>query len=116
MYVTDDTPNAEPRYRARFYFDPNSIPMATGNSPLHLLWLLRHFDRCAADRIPLSVNPVTSFALAAVDNAGGWKTSAWFNISDAPHPVEIDWQAATAAGATNGVPDAVDRWNAARPT
>jgi hypothetical protein len=28
MYVTDDSPNAEPRYRARFYFDPNSLTMA----------------------------------------------------------------------------------------
>ena len=28
IYVTDNTPNAEPRYRARFYFDPNSIVMA----------------------------------------------------------------------------------------
>ena len=32
MYVADDTPNLEPRYRARFYFDPNSIPMANGNT------------------------------------------------------------------------------------
>ena len=32
IYVTDDTPNAEPRYRARFYFDPNTIPMASGNA------------------------------------------------------------------------------------
>ncbi len=32
LYVTDDTPNAEPRYRARFYFDPNSITMAEGNA------------------------------------------------------------------------------------
>ena len=27
IYVTDERPNAEPRYRARFYFDPNSIAM-----------------------------------------------------------------------------------------
>ena len=32
IYVTDDSPNAEPRYRARFYFDPNSIPMASGDA------------------------------------------------------------------------------------
>ena len=25
-------PTLEPRYRARFYFDPNSIPMANGNT------------------------------------------------------------------------------------
>ncbi|MEO7839299.1 MAG: hypothetical protein ABIU06_08115, partial [Anaerolineales bacterium] len=32
IYVTDDSPNAEPRYRARFYFDPNSITMASGDA------------------------------------------------------------------------------------
>jgi len=32
IYVQDDTPNAKSRYRARFYFDPNSIPMASGNT------------------------------------------------------------------------------------
>ncbi|HEY3474053.1 MAG TPA: SdiA-regulated domain-containing protein, partial [Anaerolineales bacterium] len=30
MYVRDDSPNAEPRYRARFSFDPNSITIPTG--------------------------------------------------------------------------------------
>jgi hypothetical protein len=32
IYVTDERPNAEPRYRARFYFDPNSISMASGDA------------------------------------------------------------------------------------
>jgi hypothetical protein len=32
IYVTDDSPNAEPRYRARFYFDPNSISMLSGDA------------------------------------------------------------------------------------
>ena len=32
IYVRDDSPNAEPRYRVRFYFDPNSISMASGNT------------------------------------------------------------------------------------
>jgi len=27
LYVTDDTPTYEPRYRARFYFDPASIQL-----------------------------------------------------------------------------------------
>jgi hypothetical protein len=27
---------------------------------------------------------------------------SWFTISDGPHPIEIDWQAAASAGANNG--------------
>ncbi len=35
IHVTDDTPNAEARYHARFYFDPNGLTMADGdNFPL----------------------------------------------------------------------------------
>jgi YD repeat-containing protein len=32
MYVRDDSPNNETRYRARFYFDPNTLTMADGNT------------------------------------------------------------------------------------
>lgn len=32
IYVTDDSPNGETHYRARFYFDPNSISMSSGNT------------------------------------------------------------------------------------
>ena len=32
MLVRNDSPTAESRYRARFYFNPNSISMATGNN------------------------------------------------------------------------------------
>ena len=32
-YVQDTTPNAEPRYRARFYFDPNSLRPRRTSTP-----------------------------------------------------------------------------------
>jgi hypothetical protein len=32
IFVTDDRPNAESRYRVRFYFDPNSIRMVNGEN------------------------------------------------------------------------------------
>jgi hypothetical protein len=32
IFVTDDSPNAEPVYNARFYFDPNSTPMVSGDN------------------------------------------------------------------------------------
>lgn len=39
----------------------------------------------------------------AVRNDGStWKASSWFNLSDAPHALEVDWCAATAPGANNG--------------
>jgi hypothetical protein len=32
MYVMDWSPSSEAHYRARFYFDPNSLGMADGDS------------------------------------------------------------------------------------
>ena len=36
------------------------------------------------------------------NDGNGWASSSWVNISDMPHIVEFDWNAATAAGANNG--------------
>jgi hypothetical protein len=35
-----------------------------------------------------------------LDNSSAWSNSGWFNISDAPHSLEIDWLADT--GGSNG--------------
>ena len=42
-------------------------------------------------------------AQAQTDTSGTWTAATYYAITDAPHTVEIDWQAATAAGANNGV-------------
>ena len=39
---------------------------------------------------------------ALLDDGTTWINTNWFTISDAPHVIELDWQAATAAGANNG--------------
>ena len=101
MYVTDDTPNAEPSYRASFYLDPNSISMATGNA--HYIF----FGYQGATYVVLRIefrfsSPNYQLRVGQRDDNGTWGTSGWFNISDAPHFVEIAWRAATAAGANNG--------------
>ena len=94
-YLTDDTPTAEPRYRARFYFDPNSIAMVSGNA--HYLF----YGYSGASKVVLRVEFRFSsgkyqLRAALLDDGTTWKNSAWFTISDAPHVVEFDWQAATA--------------------
>jgi hypothetical protein len=39
---------------------------------------------------------------AFVGNDTSGEATAWFTISDAPHSIDFDWEAATAAGANNG--------------
>ena len=101
IYVTDDTPSAEARYRARFYFDPNSISMSNGNA--HYIFYGYSGTSTVVLRIEFRyATPSRQLRAALVNNATTWSTSSWFTISDAPHYVEIDWAAATAAGANNG--------------
>jgi hypothetical protein len=101
IYVTDDSPNAEPRYRARFYFDPNSIAMKNSNA--HYIF----YGYSGASPVVLRVEfriSSGSYQLRArlLDDSTTWTSSSWFTISDAPHAVELDWQASTAVGANNG--------------
>jgi hypothetical protein len=99
MYVQDDSPVSESRYRARFYFDPNSLSMASGN--MHTIFLAHS---ATLDLITIDLR----FASGAYQIRGlirtdlGSTLTPWVPISDAPHTIEIDWAAATSAGANNG--------------
>jgi hypothetical protein len=99
--VADDTPNAEPRYRARFYFDPNSIVMAKNDA--HTLF----YGYSGASTVVLRLemrysNGRYQLRAGAANDSAIWTDSGWITITDASHPVELDWSAATAAGLNNG--------------
>jgi Calcineurin-like phosphoesterase len=101
IYITDSTPNAEPRYRARFYFNPNSIVMADKDA----FYLLYGYSGTSTGvlRVEFRYFKLNYQLRAALRNDGsGWTNSSWVNISDGPHSIEFDWQAATAAGGNNG--------------
>jgi YD repeat-containing protein len=102
LYVTDWSPFEEPHYRARFYLDPNSIPMTSGNA--HYLFYALDRDSHPLLRVELrySAPDYQVRADAVIDN-WSWSQTAWVTIGDAPHLLELDWQAATAAGANDGV-------------
>jgi hypothetical protein len=101
IYVTDDSPNAEPRYRARFYFDPNSIAMVNGD--VHRIF----YGYSGASKVVLRVefrrnSNLYQLRVGVLNDGSSWTNSGWITITDAPHAIELDWQAATAAGANNG--------------
>jgi len=90
-YVTDSVPGVEPRYRARFYLDPNSTTMA--NNADHVLF---YGDSGTTPVLQLDLGYTTAggyrLRTRIRDNASIWNNSAWVNISDAPHLIEFDWQ------------------------
>jgi subtilisin family serine protease len=101
IFCTSDHPNAETRYRARFYFDPNSIGMASGDAHM----ILRGYSGTSTVvmRVEFSRSASGYQIRAALMNDGStWTQTSWFPLSDAPHSIELDWRAATGAGANNG--------------
>ena len=100
MYVEDKTPNLEPRYRARFYFDPNSVTMASGD--MHTIFY-GFSGSTSVLRVDFRNNAgAYQVMMRVLDNASTWTATAWYTISDGPHAIEFDWQAATGAGANDG--------------
>jgi hypothetical protein len=103
IYVADYTPLAEPHYRARFYFDPNSISMVNGNS--HNIFYGITGSSTTLFRIGFRYTTATGYQLdiAMINDAGVWTSSTYTNLSDATHFIEIEWLAASGVGANDGL-------------
>ena len=110
IFVTDDTPNAEPRYRARFYFDPNSISMANGDN--HYIFQGYSGASTAVLRVQFRFSGGSYQVRAALRADGSsWTNTSWFNISDAPHLIELDYLSAANNGGLTLWIDEVQRAN-----
>lgn len=101
IFVTDERPNAEARYRVRFYFDPDSIRMANGD----VLALLSGISGSSTPilRVQFRFSSNVYQIRAGLRNDGStWSNTAWFTITDASHVIELDWRAAAGFGSNNG--------------
>ncbi|MBI3241432.1 MAG: LamG domain-containing protein [Chloroflexi bacterium] len=101
IYVRDDTPAALRLYRARFYFDPNSIPMTSGNA--HYIFYGYNASSTVVLRVEFTKTTVYQLRAGLLnDTSTGWTTTGWFTITDAPHFIELYWRASKAPGLNNG--------------
>ncbi len=99
IYVIDNTPNAELRYRARFYFDPNSIAMTDGN--FHPIFT--GYDTAGMLHVDFRFfGGNYQIRLRQYDDSNSSKSTNYVTISDSSHFIEVEWWAATAPGANNG--------------
>jgi len=102
MYVNDASPNAEPHYRARFYFDPNSVSMTSGDY-MYILQGYTGTGTASILRIELkNSSGVYQVRARAMDNSSTRKNTAYFTLSDAPHTLEVEWGAASGPGVADG--------------
>ncbi|MFZ2102956.1 MAG: right-handed parallel beta-helix repeat-containing protein, partial [Oricola sp.] len=101
LYVVDTTPANESAYAARFYFDPNSIVMASGNA--HLLFKALDGASRTVYQIELrSYQGDYQVRGQALGDGGGLTSTPWFRLHDDVHAIETIWQAATADGGSDG--------------
>jgi hypothetical protein len=97
IFVTDETPDAEARYRARFYFHPNSLTM-NKNSELRI-FSAQDASGTAVVQIGLRLSGANyQVRVGVLDDAGALVYTDWSTILSAPQAIEIDWQAATGGG------------------
>ena len=99
MYLRDDTPASEPRYSVRYYFDPNSLTMANGDT--HAIFTARNNT---TDILRLDFGFISGSYQVRVylrtDTAA--TITNWVALTDAAHAIELDWAAASGPGVNNG--------------
>jgi hypothetical protein len=102
MYVQDDSPSAEPHYHARFYFDPNSLVMASGNYQ-YILQGYANSTNTFVLRVEFKYSSgVYQMRARILNDSAVWQDTPYVPITDAPHAIEVDWAAASAVGANDG--------------
>ena len=95
IYVSDQSPNAEASYHARFYFSPDGVTLGNNSNSQDIL-----VGRSAAGAIVFRVQFRRSSGSYQVrgmllTNTGSSQNTNWYTISNASHPLEIAWQASS---------------------
>jgi hypothetical protein len=109
-FVEDRTPRDERRYRARFYLDPNGFDPGEAQNHRRIRLFVGFKESPSRRVFALVLRRVAGqFGLmgrARLDD-NSQRDSGFFDITDGPHWVEIDWRAASAPGAADG---ALELW------
>ena len=110
VYVQDDSPNQEARYRARFYLDPGASGPREARGRLRTPVFLAFSDAPPKRQVQVVLRRLEGqYSLAAHvrrDDETVAKTG-FTAITAAPHAVEIDWRRASRPGADDG---ALELW------
>jgi hypothetical protein len=104
LYVQDDSPEAEGRYRARFYFDPNGFDPgeSAGKFRVRIFIAFNGSSQRMATIVLRRLGGVYSVMGRVRRDDGTRADTGFFAITDAPHFIEFDWLRAGGPGANNG--------------
>ena len=99
--VQDNSPSAEPSYRVRFYFDPNSLAM---NSAGHALFVGYMDGSPVKTLFRVVIGKATNYQVKVeVYKDNGTRVGfSSYTLTDAPHAVVLWWHAASGTGNNDG--------------
>jgi ELWxxDGT repeat protein len=105
LFVADESPRNEIRYRARFRLDPNGFDPGEGNGKFRVRVFMALQDDPQQRVITLVLRRMGGqFSLMGrvrLDD-GSRAQTPFFAIPDSPHMVEVDWKWSEGADANNG--------------
>ena len=108
LFVQDDTPADEGRYRARFYFDPNGFDPGVAQNHLRTRIFIG-FEEAPERRLFAIVLRLLNGQYALMGRArrddNSQVDTGFFDIIDAPHFVELDWKSSSGPDALDGTFD-----------
>ena len=90
-------PASESRFRARFYFDPNSIAMAN-NDGHNILRAVQGSSGTLFYMLFIRQSDMYQVRITYLDDLLGYRSMSYQALSDAPHFIELDWQAGAGTG------------------
>lgn len=106
LYVQDDTPLGEERYRARFHFDTNGFDPGEAAGARRVR-LFVAFDAAPARRLAAIVLRRVGGAYEVMGRArlddNTQHDTGFFPVSDGPHSIELDWRRASGPDANDGI-------------
>jgi hypothetical protein len=105
LYVQDDSPDDEGRYRARFYFDTNGFDPGEAQNRRRIRLLLAFEEEPLGRLIAIVLRRLDGFysvtARVRLDDLSRYNTP-FVAIADGPHVVEFDWKRASGPDANDG--------------
>jgi hypothetical protein len=104
LYLQDDSPDAESRYRARFYLDPGAFDPGEAASHFRTRVFLA-FDGASRRQVALVLKRQGgSYSMAGrVRLDGGGRVDTGFHpLAAGPHFVELDWARGSSPGVADG--------------
>jgi len=102
LRAIDASPVSETHYRARFYFNPNSITMSSGTSHFIFTGVNPALSDTLFQAELFYESGVYKLRVRVMNDDWNYTNGTKFVISNGWHAIEIEWQASSVPGVNNG--------------